>query len=157
MNINEFSDTLNELYDQLQEFQYDLVIGLSRGGLVPAVFISHKLGVPMVVADITHEQSRGDNIDSHSNIIPDIDTNVKSILVVDDIVDSGNTILALVTNLKTSAEVTVCSLFLKDGAADYLYHNLVIDRQYTNFLGCYAPIILNKDAPFVYFPWELQN
>jgi hypoxanthine phosphoribosyltransferase len=45
------------------------VLGIKRGGLIPAVMISHKLGIPLV------------------------DQTFHDTLVIDDICDSGNTLL----------------------------------------------------------------
>ena len=56
----------NKVLDKLPEI--GSVMGIARGGLIPAVMLSHKLGVP------------------YTNLI---DPNT---LVVDDICDSGNTI-----------------------------------------------------------------
>jgi len=50
------------------------IYGLPRGGLVVAVILSHKLRIPNVVTSI-------------------IDTNLNETLVVDDITDSGRTLL----------------------------------------------------------------
>lgn len=48
--------------------QIDYIFGLQRGGLIPAVLLSHKLGIPM-----TQDPTR------------------QNILIVDDICDSGKT------------------------------------------------------------------
>ncbi len=49
-------------------YQITDIYGLQRGGLIPAVMLSHKLGVPMTVNSIS-----------------------KTTLIVDDICDSGET------------------------------------------------------------------
>ena len=48
--------------------QIEHIYGLPRGGLIPAVMVSHKLGIPMTQ-----------------------DLNLPNILIVDDICDSGET------------------------------------------------------------------
>ena len=53
------------------------IYGLPRGGLIPAVMLSHQLGIPMAKGDIG----------------PDT-------LIVDDICDSGETLDKLVKNTK---------------------------------------------------------
>jgi hypoxanthine phosphoribosyltransferase len=150
-----FRRLIQSLTNQLEGNKYDLIIGLSRGGLVPAVFLSHRLNVPMVVADISHELSVGDNKDSHSNILPIIPDNVKSILIVDDIIDSGNTIIALITNLKTTASITVSALYIKDGAEEHLRNSLADTLHHGNVTGYIGAQHLPIDSPFVYFPWEI--
>lgn len=150
-----FRRLIQSLTNQLEDKQFDLIIGLSRGGLVPAVFLSHRFNVPMVVADISHELSVGDNKDSHANILPVIPDNVKSILIVDDIIDSGNTIIALITNLKTTATITVSALYLKDGAEEYLRNSLADTLHHGNITGYFCAQQLPANSPFIYFPWEI--
>jgi hypoxanthine phosphoribosyltransferase len=61
-----------EIY--LEKKEIDGIYGLSRGGLIPAVMISHKLGIPW--AKVTN----------------------KNTLIIDDICDSGNTLQNWINN-----------------------------------------------------------
>jgi len=67
-------EEIDELVDLLAKqitnstYQIDYIFGLQRGGLIPAVMLSHKLSIPM-----TQELTR------------------QNILIVDDICDSGET------------------------------------------------------------------
>lgn len=76
----------------------DMIIGLTRGGLVPAVMLSHFYDVPLVPVNLSLRDFRNDL----DNVISEIRQTVgldnlqnKNILVVDDIVDSGETLLEL--------------------------------------------------------------
>lgn len=155
MTLDKLCSDINTLVQEINNGNrtFDLIIGLSRGGLVPAVFLSHKLNIPMLVADVTHELSMGDNITSHSNTIPAIPDNVKSILVVDDIVDSGNTVLALYESLDTDATLTVAALYVK-----VLANNYLLDKTCTRFKGCIAANTLQPDNDeWIDFPWEMVD
>jgi xanthine phosphoribosyltransferase len=67
----------------------DYVVGITRGGLLPAVMLSHYLSVPMNALQI----SLRDNGESESNLWMAEDAyNGKNILIVDDINDSGATL-----------------------------------------------------------------
>jgi hypoxanthine phosphoribosyltransferase len=67
----------------------DYIVGITRGGLYPAVLISHFFSIPMSSLDI----SLRDGGDCVSNLGMAEDAyNGKNILVVDDINDSGATI-----------------------------------------------------------------
>ena len=77
------------------EWRPDYIVGLSRGGLVPATMISHYLGVPMHTLNVSLRDNR---TGPESNLWmaedafgydPDIPT--PNILIVDDINDSGAT------------------------------------------------------------------
>lgn len=71
--------------------QYDLVIGVQRGGLIPGVHLSHVLGVPF---DVLHWSNNGVKESSNPSLI----TNKgKNILLVDDICDSGITLKEILT------------------------------------------------------------
>ena len=63
------------------DWRPDYVIGIGRGGLVPAVFISHQLDLPMLSVD-------------HSSKVPGFADELlgTKLLFVDDINDSGGTI-----------------------------------------------------------------
>lgn len=67
-------EEIEELVDLLAQqitksnYQFEHIFGLQRGGLIPAVLLSHKLGIPM-----TQDPTR------------------QNILIVDDICDSGKT------------------------------------------------------------------
>jgi hypothetical protein len=58
--------------------QYDAVVGVLRGGLIPAVMLSHRLDLPMIVARPTSQLGESENL-----------------LFVDEIYDTGATINAL--------------------------------------------------------------
>jgi xanthine phosphoribosyltransferase len=67
----------------------DYIVGLTRGGLLPAVMISHYLSVPMQSLDV----SLRDGGDCVSNLGMAEDAfDGKNILIVDDINDQGSTL-----------------------------------------------------------------
>jgi uncharacterized protein len=78
----------------------DLVVGLTRGGLIPAVFLSHWLDVKMNSLDI----SLRDGGDCVSNLgLANDAFDGKNILVVDDINDTGSTFNWLINDWMDSA------------------------------------------------------
>ena len=77
---------------------YDLVIGLLRGGCVPATMISHDLDVPMMSIGIRSydDQNKTDKVDAYQASYGDIFNlkqrrSIDKVLVVDDLSDSGDT------------------------------------------------------------------
>lgn len=82
------TDLVRSLANKIKESgkQIDYVIGISRGGLVPAVMLSHLLNKPM----ISLEYSTRDNMVMNNGIkwLAQVDNAV----VVDDIADSGATL-----------------------------------------------------------------
>lgn len=67
----------------------DYVVGLTRGGLLPAVMISHYLDVPMQSLDVSLRD--GGECTSNLGMAEDA-FDGKNILIVDDINDQGNTL-----------------------------------------------------------------
>ena len=67
----------------------DYVVGLTRGGLLPAVMISHYLDVPMQSLDVSLRD--GGECTSNLGMAEDA-YDGKNILIVDDINDQGNTL-----------------------------------------------------------------
>ena len=115
----------------------DYIIGVSRGGLISAVRISHLLRVPMVPVAYSSKNGAGDNKD-HANSLPEFKNNI--ILIVDDISDSGHTLKELVdhyTKLGTKVETAI--FYYKDKSVhEPTYYGYLID----------------DDFGWVNFPWE---
>jgi hypoxanthine phosphoribosyltransferase len=85
---NQVQDILRQLH--LSNWQPDYVVGLTRGGLVPANLISQYLEVPMETLKVS---LRDDNSLPESNLWMAEDAYYgKKILIVDDINDSGATL-----------------------------------------------------------------
>jgi hypoxanthine phosphoribosyltransferase len=86
------------------EWKPDYIVGLSRGGLVPAVMLSHYMNVPMHTLNVSLRDSNigpetncwmaEDAFGYVSDVEADFDYRVtaKRILIVDDINDSGATL-----------------------------------------------------------------
>lgn len=89
---NELYNLVEKLSEKVKDKGYEYVYGIPRGGLVPAVILSHMLDIPM----FTHFEK--DVVNCNFN---------KNVLIIDDIADSGNTL----KKLHSSCDVAV--IFLK--------------------------------------------
>lgn len=85
------------------EWRPDYIIGLSRGGLFPAVMISHYFNIPMQTLDISLRD--GGKQVSNLDMAEDA-CNKTNILIVDDINDSGATFNWLMNDWKSSCYPT---------------------------------------------------
>jgi len=99
--------------------KYDAVYGLPRGGLIPAVMLSHRLDIPLV---------------DHNSVV-----NTKNVLWVDDINDTGTTLL--------KAEEYI----LNDDAIAVLY-----SKPSSLVKPNYVGEIITDDSWLV-FPWETEQ
>tara|TARA_B100000941_G_C28504880_1_gene556651 strand:- start:2250 stop:2783 length:534 start_codon:yes stop_codon:yes gene_type:complete len=71
----------------------DMIIGMTRGGLVPAVMLSNMTGIPMYALDVRfRDVTDGYAPQSDTSAAHDAFVGGKNILVIDDINDSGKTL-----------------------------------------------------------------
>ena len=136
----------------------DYIVGLTRGGLVPAVIMSNALDIPMHTLKVNlryHVEG------SESNLWMSEDAfgykqEPKNILIVDDINDTGATLDWIVNDWQTSC--------LPDDPhwADVWGNNVrfavLIDNLSSKFSRCvnYCAETINKaeDDVWIVYPWE---
>ena len=100
---SEINDLLDDIQRQIKDSgeKFEMIAGVTRGGLVPAVMLSHRLNLPMMA--ITAEDA----------ILPI--SLAKKTLIVDEIYDTGKTIRGL-------KQVNPMTQFA------VLYHNIGLDE-----------------------------
>jgi len=125
--------TLNDIQDEVTNFlqrntkffeRVDFVIGMSRGGLIPAAIIATKLNKPLITA----------YIDKQDNIYFDrIDwINDKVVLVVDDIVRSGRTLFLLKKYLNENSkakELLFYTIYSVSHLRDKQYNTIISTKE----------------------------
>ncbi|EKE84900.1 xanthine phosphoribosyltransferase [Idiomarina xiamenensis] len=93
---------------QLPAEQWRGIIAVSRGGLVPAAIVSRELNIRLVdsvsVSSYNHTEQRGD-----LQLLKDVTASEdgEGFLVIDDLVDSGNTLAFLRQRLPRAKFITV--------------------------------------------------
>ena len=138
-------------------FRPDYIVGLTRGGLVPATMLSHYLDVPMHTLNVS---LRDGDIGPESNLWMAEDAfgttaPVKKILIVDDINDSGAT-------LEWIKQDWPAGCFPQGDRWNTLWHDTVkfatlINNEASAFKNVdYVGKYINKnDNPeWCVFPWE---
>tara|TARA_R110000850_G_scaffold139112_3_gene260233 strand:+ start:21 stop:461 length:441 start_codon:yes stop_codon:yes gene_type:complete len=128
------------LYPLCDELDITHVIGINRGGLIPAVILSHMLGKPHIPITITlrHGWPIIDVSDKAKDILND---ERNTIAVVDDINDSGATFDNLYNKINIDAK---------------LYDVVLFDRASSQWdVHLSAKTIHNDD--WIVFPWEDRN
>lgn len=148
---NDFLEGIEHIARQVEQsdFQPDLIVGIVRGGSVPAVYLSHRLKTPV---QMVHWNTR-DSVrwGKESNCwIPQEITRGTKVLIVDDIVDGGDTIRELLADWQTSVagigklpvdNIRISSMIYNTAqdVTPHFYHQ-TIDR--------------DQDQRWVIFPWE---
>ena len=115
------------------------IVGLTRGGLFPAAMLSHLLDVPMEAINYSSKQGKGDNKNHVNQFNIPLVGKKDTILIVDDICDSGNTLKEVTNFYEQFCNVQTASLFYKNTA--------VVTPTY------YWQEISNEDG-WIHFPWE---
>jgi hypoxanthine phosphoribosyltransferase len=148
---NDFLEGIDDIVKQIQqsEFKPDIIVGIVRGGSVPAVYLSHRLKIPVqMVHWNTRDSSKWGN---ESNCwIPEQMMDGLKVLLVDDIVDGGDTIRELLADWQTSVagmgqlpvdNIRISSMIYNTAQSvrPHFYHQ-TIDRE--------------QDQRWVIFPWE---
>lgn len=117
---NQCGDFTQDLIDKLKNQQFDRVVGISRGGLVPAVSLSHHFNAPLSIVGVS---SYNDITNEQQTLVcdtPDVifDGWKGSILIVDDVVDTGTTFQFLLDKVRSNDKITVttAALHYKEGA-----------------------------------------
>ena len=161
---NQVQDILRQI--QLSNWQPDYVVGLTRGGLVPANLISQYLEIPMETLKVS---LRDDNSHPESNLwmaedaygygdydLMASDDGRKNILIVDDINDSGATLNYIKQDWQSSC-------FPKDKRWKEVWGNnvrvaVLVDNESSKskLSVSYSAVDLNKaeEDCWIVFPWE---
>lgn len=118
---NEISKIVSRLADEITEDYKDknlLVVGILKGAFVFTADLIRKIKIPCAVEFMAASSyGTGSKSSGQLNIIKDINVNVADydILIVEDILDSGNTLHALseLLNQRNAKSIKICSLFDK--------------------------------------------
>lgn len=148
---DEFQQGIDAIALQMEslDFKPDYIIGVVRGGAVPAVYLSYRLKVPVVLIQWSL-RDKGLNYMGNQSVTyigEDLQKGAK-ILLIDDIVDSGETVRQLIQDWQECSyghmpmdNLRIASLFYnpqQNIAVDFFHR--IIDRR--------------QDDRFVVFPWE---
>lgn len=124
----------------LDQRRPDVVVGIIRGGLVPATFIAQWFDVPMETIHCSLRDTDQINIEPLIRLA----STGKQILLVDDIVDSGNS-LKRIRSLLAAANATTAI----DTAA--LFLNLDQDEDVDFAARMFSRTTMQE---WINFPWE---
>ena len=82
---NKIDDLVKEIDSRVSAYKPTHIVGIARGGLVPAVMLSHRLNLPMETLGVSFRDNKATH---HTKFKPIKDARY---LIVDDINDSGTT------------------------------------------------------------------
>ena len=121
----------------------DHIVGIGRGGLVPGAYLSHRTGISLLSVDYS-AGVKGFSDDLLAKLAGETQAGTR-ILLIDDINDSGKTIIALRS-----------AILGHGGAADFLRVAVLIDNLRSPAEVDYRARTIDRDADksWFVFPWE---
>jgi len=141
----EFVEQVHVLATELAKSGWtpSFIIGIGRGGLAPAVYLSHATGLPMLSVD--HSSQVADFADAPLVRLAERTRNGERLLFVDDINDSGATIGKLRAALATAG-----------AAHDHVRFATLLDNKRSSERVEYRAEVIDRNArkDWFVFPWE---
>ena len=139
----DFDKDIDKLVHQIKKSQWapDYIVGVKRGGLIPAIKLSHYFNKPMIMMSCQFR----DNKDHQVKLLEAENLEKDSkILIVDDICDSGITMSQIIIEFISRGHfgVKTCAL----------YYNTI-----QNFFVDYPARSMDrtKNKDWIVFPWEM--
>ena len=141
---SDFDKDIDHIFNQLISDRWtpDYIVGVKRGGLVPAIKLSHLLSIPLIMMSCQLRDSKDNQVRLYE--VEEISRD-KNILIVDDICDSGTTLSEIISkfmyNNFEANNIKTCSLVFNT-AQNFLvnHYGRIIDRAI--------------DDSWIIFPWE---
>jgi hypoxanthine phosphoribosyltransferase len=139
---SDFDRDIESLIKQIKPHaeKYDYIVGIARGGLIPAVYLSHALGLPM--RTVTWSTFHNHQVKEHALDIADDVLSGKKVLIVDDILDSGETFRELMADWEIALDMVDVAVLIYNNQQSTIptYHGWEIDRSVI--------------TDWIVFPWE---
>ena len=139
----------------LSNWRPDYIVGITRGGLLPATLLSQYLKVPMCSLDVSLRDNDMDMGPTSNAWMSEDAFESKNILVVDDINDTGATIEWIIDDWKRS-----CMPHNKKWNGIFggnVRFAVTVDNESSNYNECsYSGLTINKaeNDQWIVFPWE---
>jgi len=155
----------------LDGWKPDYIVGLSRGGLIPAVMLSHYLNVTMYTLKVTLRDGQEDDCDHNCWMADDalgaqydendnyINTNAeqrrKKILIVDDINDSGATIQWIKNDWQSACLPDDINWETEIWGKNVRFATIINNLASKSDVDYYSmEINKEEDDSWIVFPWE---
>lgn len=150
-SYNDYIAGIKNIVSQIkaQTWEPDFIIGIARGGAIPAVHLSHQLKKPVSMLNWSSRDSLLVNGNESLTWIADDINCGKRILLVDDIVDGGDTIRQVLDDWQSHTRQKLVTENIKIAA---LFYN---EAQPTEVDFFDRRINRDEDRRWVVFPWEV--
>ena len=158
LSFDDIEYLTRKLCDQIESsgWKPTIVVGVSRGGLLPAKMISYYWGTPMCTMDVSLRDNSLWYQNFNTNLALEIFNN-QNILVVDDINDSGATSVCIKNTWSNS--LTKSKEKLVEWPSNQIKFGVLLENQASSHQSNYWGIKINKELDPVWyvFPWEISR
>lgn len=136
LTFEDINPMICSLADKIKKHNHNptLIVGIARGGLTPAVMLSHYLNIPM---ECVLWQTRDGGIKEDNEAVAAAIGAGASVVFIDDINDSGTTMNQIKNHYGNG--IFVC----------------LIEKKQSNFTCDHAEMITDTER-WINFPWELK-
>ena len=127
---NTIDDLVKEVANRASSFKPTHIVGITRGGLIPAVMLSHSFDLPMETLGVSFRDNRATH---HTKFKPIDDARY---LIVDDINDSGTTFKVVSDIFRNRRLIFATSALInkkKSGFDVDFYGEMFYDDNWINF------------------------
>lgn len=147
---DEFVRGIKSIAKQIKDsgWKPDLIVGVVRGGSIPATYLSHILKTPVQMVHWSSRDSSAFGGNETNAWIPEEINLGTQVLLVDDIVDGGETIKQILADWQLSVRRRLCTENIKIAS---LFYNTEQDVAVDYFD---RSINRSEDARWVTFDWE---
>lgn len=151
-SFSDFSAGIDSIANAIKSSGWspDYIVGIVRGGSIPAVFLSHKLNVPVQMVHWNTRDTSKWISNEHNCWVPEDIHEGAQVLIVDDIVDGGDTIKELLDDWQKSI-AGLGDLPLQNIRVAAMYYNTAQDVVVDFY---HRTIDRNEDPRWIIFPWE---
>ncbi len=135
LEYNDIISMCDNITYEVSKMKPDLIVGITRGGLLPALHMSHKLDRPMTTV---RWQTRDRKQKEQIPYLQDMIKSDKTVVFVDDINDTGRTFKELNEAYKCEGTNT---------------HFISLVKKIETKFDAHASLTL-EDKRWIVFPWE---
>ena len=132
LDYNDIVSMCDDITHDISKINPDIVVGITRGGLLPALHVSHQLNRPMTTI---RWQTRDNQEQEHNDVLKQMIRDKKTVVFVDDINDTGKTFKGIKNSYQGGKYVSL------------------VERTSTIFKTD-AKSLRFDDARWIVFPWE---
>lgn len=147
LNWHDVDRLVGDLIPRLMAYTYDLVLAITRGGIVPAAIIAERLGIAQVlVASVDFYEDEEHDLDwpVFMQFPADSSLRGKTVLIVDDIWDRGKQVVNVTERVKQAGGRPYSAVI------HYKSHRSRFPDQSPDFYAV-------ETTDWIIYPWEVER